>query len=497
MPKVLIVDDEPMVRRLLVEVLRDGDFEPFEADCVEAARAAFGRCLPDVVLVDKNLPDGSGLELIRELKANDPHVQAILITAYATLESAIEAIEVGAFDYVVKPFEHLPGLLLKVRNAADKSRLLRLEGQLRHMQKMEALGRLAGGVAHDFNNLLCVVLNCTTEALADVTAGETGPHTAEALDDILRAVDSATRLTRQLLAFSRRPAGKVELLDVNEVVREMRSMLSRLLGSDIELLLALDAGAGRVRMSRTHLEQVLANLVVNARDAIARRGTLTIETMALDEKLGLTVRDTGSGMPPEVSARIFEPFFTTKAVGQGTGLGLAMVRTIVDEAGGEISVESQLGIGTSFCISLPCVDEVPLAASEPSAEPLPQSRGQRVLIVEDDDALREVLERMFLRAGYLVTTARDGEDALERFAARGGAFDLLITDMEMPHRSGSELAALLSREQPALKTVYISGHADHAPIEAAGALVTPVLAKPFGERELGVMIRRVLDAAAA
>ncbi len=490
--KVLIVDDEPVVRRLLREILDDADFELFEAGSVGEGRGLAAQCLPDVVLVDKNLPDGSGLELIRALKSDQPGLEAILITGYASIDSAIAAIAVGAFDYLVKPFPDLQTVLLKVRSAADKTRLARLEAQHRHAQKMEALGRLAGGVAHDFNNLLCIVMVCAGEALRDIKEGTIGPETTQALTDVLGSVDSATRLTRQLLAFSRRPSGKLELLDLNRVIEELRSMLSRVIGPEVELKLSLDPAVSVVRMSRTHLEQVLANLVVNARDAIDSHGTLTIGTAANAGEVVITVRDTGSGMVPDVAARIFEPFFTTKAVGRGTGLGLAMVRTIVEESGGNIAVESTPGVGTCFFIKLPAT-----TASAGTSDPLeprvtvPMSRGERVLIVEDDDCLRDVLTRVFQRTGYDVTAARDGDAALDCFASAGGAYDLLVTDMVMPRRSGGELAELLSRQRPALKTVFISGNAEH--IDASdGQHNHPFLAKPFSEHELGTVVRQLL-----
>lgn len=487
MHKVLIVDDEPLVRRLMRELFEDSGCELIEAANAAAGRAEAARTVPDVVLVDKNLPDGSGLDLIRALKADDPTLEIILITGYATLDSAIAAIEVGAFDYLVKPFPELQTVLLKVRSAADKTRLARLEAQHRHAQKMEALGRLAGGVAHDFNNMLSVMLACTHEALLDLKTNATGPHTEQALEDILVAVDSATRLTRQLLAFARRPVGRREALDVNGLITELRSMLVRVLGAEIELELALDPAIGAVMMARTHFEQLLTNLVVNARDAIDRRGTVTIATEVKDGQVVIAVRDTGGGMTPDVVARIFEPFFTTKAAGRGTGLGLAMVSAIVEEAGGTIRVDSQVGSGTTFRMTLPAVvrEAVAPRANDASAT-LPRARGERVLIVEDDEQLRDVLARMFQRTGYRVAVARDGQDAMQRFAEANGQIDLLVTDVVMPKRSGDELAALLMRERPSLKTLYISGHMDH--VEGGGE----VLVKPFGERELAGAVRGLL-----
>jgi len=494
--KVLIVDDEPMVRRLLREVLSGGEFEIVEAADVESAERAAALSSPEVALVDKNLPDGSGLDLIRSLKNSHPGLQAILITAYPSMESAIEATRVGAFDYLVKPFEQLHGLPLKVTNAAEKARLHRLEAQMRHAQKMEALGLLAGGVAHDFNNLLCVILNCGTETLDDVVAGTTNSGTVDALRDILHAVDNATRLTRQLLSFSRHTSAEADILPLDLVISETETLLRRVLGEELQLVLTLDAGLSHVKVARSHLEQVLINLVINARDAMPPNGIIRIETHSMPGSVSLTIADTGCGMAPEVSARIFEPFFTTKD-SRGTGLGLAMVRSIVLEAGGKIAVQSVVGQGTLFSIVLPRAEA---ALAKPGRGPvtLPAGRGDSVLIVEDDEAVLEVVERMFARAGYRVTAARSAAEAILQFELLGGAVDLLVTDVVMPQLSGPDLSNRLRALQPSLKTVFLSGHVDtmleqHGVDGASQALVL----KPFGEHELARVVARVRGGLAA
>jgi len=494
--KILIVDDEPMMRRLLREVLSGPAFELFEAPDVASAEHLAAATLPDVALVDKNLPDGSGLDLIRTLKARYPGLQAILITAFPSMESAIEAVAVGAFDYLIKPFEQLHGLPLKVSNAAEKSRLHRLEAQMRHAQKMEALGLLAGGVAHDFNNLLCVILNCGTETLEDVIAGKTGPGTVSALRDILLAVDNATRLTRQLLSFSRHASADADILPLDLVISETEMLLRRVLGEELQLVLTLDAGLSHVKVARSHLEQVLINLVINARDAMPPNGIIRIETRTMPGSVSLTVTDTGCGMPAEVTARIFEPFFTTKD-SHGTGLGLAMVRSIILEAGGKIGVESVVGKGTVFSIVLPRT-EAPLAHPRRSPATLPHGRGDSVLVVEDDEAVLQVVERMFARAGYRVTSARSAAEAILQFELLGGVVDLLVTDVVMPQLSGRELSDRLRLLQPSLKTVFLSGHVDtmlqlHGIDGANQALVL----KPFSEHELARVVDRVRNGLAA
>jgi signal transduction histidine kinase len=366
---VLIVDDEPVVRRLLEELLVGDGFRVVTAEDLADARGILERAETtfDVALIDKNLPDGSGLDLARDLKRAHPNTEIILMTGYASLESAIAAIEVGAFDYLVKPFPELQGLLLKVRNAAEQARLHRLEAQIIHAQKLEALGTLAGGVAHDFNNLLAIVSSCATEALRTITAGRVDGETTSALNDILDATRCATDLTRQLLAFSRQTAGPAEPVDVNDVIDQMLTLLRRVVGKRIRIHVECDRTAGAIRIPRSHLEQILVNLLVNARDAIDLRGEITIRTAMRGDSVELSVTDSGSGMPPEVVARIFEPFYTTKGVGRGTGMGLSVVARVVKQAHGRIDVESTVGRGTTFRITFPVATAVEILDVRASA----------------------------------------------------------------------------------------------------------------------------------
>jgi PAS domain S-box-containing protein len=390
----------------------------------------------------------------------------------------------------------------------DASERKRLEAQLRQAQKMEAVGRLAGGVAHDFNNLLAVIMGHGDLAQSALRPGD--PLAAH-IHAIRRASERAAALTRQLLAFSRRQLLQPKIIDVGELVRNMASMLRRLIGEDVELTLHVEPGAGLVEADPGQVEQVLMNLAVNARDAMPGGGRLTLETgfAALDESfvarrpgaspgphVRLTVRDTGCGMTPEVLAHLFEPFFTTKEAGQGTGLGLSTVYGIVKQHRGYIDVESEPGRGSAFSIYLPRVEGVPAApAAATGQEPRPGGR-ETVLLVEDEDVLRELVAHVLADRGYAVRTARDGVEALALVAEQDLAPDLAVTDVIMPRLSGAELVARLRARRPGLPVLYISGytadvlrgHTDLGPDDA-------FLAKPFTPDALLRKVREVLDGA--
>ncbi len=385
-----------------------------------------------------------------------------------------------------------------------------LEEQFRQAQKMEAVGRLAAGVAHDFNNLLTVIHGYTDMALLGL--GEGHPIRGE-LAQVQNAADRASDLTRQLLAFSRQQALEPKLVDVNGVAQNMEKMLGRLLGENIRLDVELCPELGCVYADCGQLEQVIMNLVVNAKDAMPTGGTLTLETanVDLDEgyvrshpgaRLGryvrLAVRDTGTGMDEKTRARIFEPFFTTKELGKGTGLGLATVYGIVKQSGGYIGVESELGKGTSFELHLPFVSCV-----EPCAESDPQAAGvlqgsETILLIEDDESLRSLGSDFLLQHGYEVLSAGSGADALRILEQQPGAIHLLVTDVGLPGMSGAELAQRARRLRPETRVMFVSGYTADTLLEhGITALDAPVLSKPFTREGLVRRVRQILDAAPA
>jgi two-component system cell cycle sensor histidine kinase/response regulator CckA len=379
-----------------------------------------------------------------------------------------------------------------------------LEEQYHHAQKMEAVGRLAGGVAHDFNNLLTAILGYCELLLEDLPAND---RSRADIGEIHKAGLSAAGLTRQLLAFSRKQIIEPTLLDLNTVVREMRAMLGRLIGEDVRIVLAL-RDAALVMADRGQVEQIVMNLAVNARDAMPRGGILTIETanVELDENypnthfavapgsyVVLTVTDTGTGITPEVQARLFEPFFTTKDPGKGTGLGLATVHGIVTRSGGSVNVYSEMGKGTSFKVYFPRATDADMVVEVPPLAVRPHSGAETVLLVEDAEGLRELTKRLLERQGYAVLVAANADEAVRLFE-QNPSIALLLTDVVMPGVSGPELTRRLAEQRPELRVVYMSGYTEEAIVHHG--VLNPGIAflhKPFTSEALGRKIREALD----
>jgi PAS domain S-box-containing protein len=364
-----------------------------------------------------------------------------------------------------------------------------LEEQLRQSQKMEAVGRLAGGVAHDFNNLLTVI-TLSSHMLLDLL--KPGPE-AEQVKDIADAAERASALTRQLLTFGRKDVLAPKVLDINAAVRDAENMLRRLIGEDILLIVELDDEAWPVTIDPGHMSQVLMNLSLNARDAMPRGGTLVIRTVNVDTHVCLCVSDTGVGMPADVVARVFEPFFTSKGVGKGTGLGLAVVHGIVEQIGGRIDVESEPGRGTTFSVYLPASG---LAEPSPveSAEPALRAGHESILLVEDEASLRHLAARALRARGFTVLLAADGAEALRVLEAHPEPLDMLVTDVVMPNMDGRELADRLRARMPGLKVLFLSGYMDDALLRRGvfDAHET-LLQKPFTPSSLAQRVCEVLD----
>ncbi|MFQ5742021.1 MAG: PAS domain S-box protein [Acidobacteriota bacterium] len=380
------------------------------------------------------------------------------------------------------------------------------EEQLRHAQKMDAVGRLAGGVAHDFNNLLTGISGYTQLLLNDV---EEGSSTERDLGEILRCASRASDLTRQLLAFSRKQPLQVAVINLNDMLENTSKMLERLLGEDIELEFLSDPDLGNVEADPGQIEQVLVNLAVNARDAMSSGGKLTIETsnVVLDSDYALlhaeaevgphvmlAVTDTGCGMDQETQQRIFEPFFTTKDKDKGTGLGLATVYGIVKQHGGNVWVYTEPGKGTTFKVYLPRVESDARAlAAEEKRRPLPRG-SETILVVEDEQSVRAVVERALEAQGYKVLTAQHPQEAEQTFTEHAGEIALLVTDVVMPGADGQALYRRLSTQEPSLKILYMSGYTDRAILRHGGLDPSmPFIQKPFGPREIVRKVHEVLN----
>jgi PAS domain S-box-containing protein len=403
------------------------------------------------------------------------------------------------------------GVVIIARDIRDRKRaeeaLHRSEAQLRQAQKMEAVGRLAGGVAHDFNNLLTVI-NGQARLLLEEPAAPA--ELQRGLEEVVSAGNRAAELTRQLLAFSRRQVLQPKRVDLNAVISETERMLRRLIGEDVELVVSLDAGLDPVMADAGQMAPVLMNLAVNARDAMPHGGRLRLESRNVrleapvagsagrlepGDYVRLSVRDTGTGIAPDHLSRIFEPFFTTKGVGKGTGLGLSTVYGIVRQSGGVMRVESEVGRGTCFEIYLARAGAPEEAADAAPAAP-PSARGsETVLLVEDDRSVRALARQVLRRRGYRVVEAENGRHALEVATAHPGPVDLLLSDVVMPELGGPQLAERLCAARPGLRVLFTSGYTDDA-IGHSGALRrgVPLLEKPFTPAELASRVREVLDA---
>jgi PAS domain S-box-containing protein len=371
-----------------------------------------------------------------------------------------------------------------------------LQAQFLEAQKMEVVGRLAGGIAHDFNNLLTIINGECELALDEVDAGD--PHRV-VYQRVRDAGERATRLTRQLLSFSRRHHVAPTVFPVAAQVAQFAPMLRRLMGEDISLTVTVPAAGAidLVSMDKAHFEQILLNLVVNARDAMPTGGAITIGTDAppTSDVVTLVVSDTGAGIPPEVLPRLFEAFFTTKPSGKGTGLGLATVQSIVTEAGGTVTVESEVGVGTTFTISLPRSSD---AASAADAATLVAAGGhETIVLVEDERQVRDLAARMLRANGYAVIPMESSRAALDWFAQSDRPVQLLVTDIVMPEITGPELATALSRARPALPVLYMTGYSDERVGTPTAISEGNLVQKPFSGATLALAVRRVLDHAGA
>ena len=442
-----------------------------------------------------------------------------IVAVIAAFAIAIAGSGIGPFSAFTVEFKQvllfsflalasLSGLLLAAimaeREDALNKRLL-LEEQLRHSQKMEAVGRLAGGIAHDFNNLLTAIIGYTEIVLTSLDPKDSRRADAE---EIGRAAMRAADLTRQMLAFSRRQVLQLKIIDLNTALNKVEPMLRRVIGEDIVMTVTGKATNAFVRVDPGQVEQVVMNLVVNARDAMPHGGRLTVETVdatlddaamsdSPDARQGayvvLSVSDTGTGMAPEVRARIFEPYFTTKDVGKGTGLGLSTAYGIVRQSEGHIQVASEPGLGTTFRIYLPRAEAPQPSSVEAGGEKMPEGT-EHILLVEDDTSVRRLSKELLSRLGYSVTEAASGRAGLALGSDESRHFDLALCDVILGDMSGPAVAEALSALRPSIRVLYMSGYTDEA-IVRTGVLDEgkPFLQKPFTPMQLARKIRELLD----
>lgn len=490
--------------------------DPFDAELIQRRLAADGLdCLiervdtesgflkalengaVDVVLADFSLPGCDGLDALRLAKQVAPDVPFLIVSGVIGEEAAVDSLRSGAIDYILK--DRLSRLAPAVRRALEEVGLRRdrqsLGDQLTRAQKLEVFGELAGGVAHDYNNILTIIMANSSLLLASL--GE-GTRLHKHASQIEYACTQAATLTRQLLVFTRERGRNAAVLDLNSVVKNAESMLLRLLPENVELAVSLGVGQFRAMADRGDIEQVLINLVLNARDAIRSHGMIRIETGTLKKRgrdfVFFNVQDNGHGMTPKVKARLFEPFFTTKPEGSGTGLGLATCRRLVQSMHGSIAVESNTRRGTRFQILLPAADGrgVDIENAPASGQMLPGS--EKILIAEDNHMLRDMMATQLKSLGYDVLQASNGMEGLDVFAEhKANPPVLVIADVALPLLGGREMARLMQRSSPGLRILHTSGHGDET-IAAFGFHQPPgeVLRKPFTIADLTRRIREIL-----
>jgi two-component system cell cycle sensor histidine kinase/response regulator CckA len=512
MAKILIADDDLTNRQLLVKLLGYADHHLLEASNGAEAMEIVRTHRPDLVISDIRMADMDGFEFVRQLRLEPAvtHTSVMSCTAiYHTDDKNQLARACGVLHILEKPVR--PDVVLRAVNEVlglpPSSPAVLTNGRAQQAQKLEALGRLAGGVAHDFNNLLTVISGCSDLLLRGVC--REGPARS-LVEEIKKAGERAADLTRQLLAFSRKQVLAPVVLNLNSLVSDTEKMLRRLLGEDIDLATTLDPALQPVKADPGQVQQILLNLAVNARDAMPQGGKLTIETANayLDaaytrENLGvqpgpyvlLAVSDNGCGMDRVTMARIFEPFFTTKEPGKGTGLGLATVHGIIKQSGGHVAVYSERGHGTTFKVYLPPAEEAGSApAPQPSSLEAPRGK-ETVLLVEDEESVRLLTHRVLQRQGYTVLVACCGEEALTISQQYQQPIHLLVTDVVMPKMSGPQLASQLKRLRPGIKVLCLSGYTDSAMVRH-GMLQSDrhFLPKPFSPTDLARKVRELLDA---
>jgi two-component system cell cycle sensor histidine kinase/response regulator CckA len=525
--KILIAEDERMSRRLLENTLSGWGHEVV-VTCggTEAWAALQQPDAPQLAILDWMMPDMDGLEVCRRVREAPAtkSIYIILLTAKGEVNDLVAGLTAGANDYVTKPFrrEELQArvqvgvrmLELQQALADDRAELKRAEEalleskeQLRQAQKLEAIGQLAGGIAHDFNNLLTAISGYCQLSLRQLNEDEPLHHNIE---EIQKAGERAASLTRQLLAFSRKQILQPRVLDLNFLIMDLSKMLRRLIAKNIEFITVLRPETGQINADPGQMEQVLMNLVVNARDAMPQGGKIIIETANVDLDEGfasqydtiqsgphvmLTISDTGCGMEAETQEHIFEPFFTTKEVGKGTGLGLSTVYGIVKQSGGSIWVKSEVGQGTTFKIYLP----QHLAADEAQADilkPAALLHGlETILLVEDEAVIRNLVREILQESGYKVLEASIASEALHICEQYQEPIHLMLTDVMMPQMSGHDLVVALAELRPEIPVLYMSGYTDGA-IVHHGVLDsdTPLLEKPFTPDALLRKVREILDA---
>jgi signal transduction histidine kinase len=521
--RVLLVEDSEDDATMTLHALKRSGFDVASerVQTRDDMRAALATQSWDVIVSDYSMPQFTGPEAFQTLREVGLDIPFVIVSGTVGEESAVQAMRMGVHDYLLKGNLHRlgPALERELRDCAERKARMQAEAarqraetslrtteeQLRHAQKMEAVGRLAGGIAHDFNNILSVILSYTTFAIDVLKPGD---PMRDDLETVRGAGERAADLTRQLLAFSRQQVLEPRVMDLAKIVRAIEKMLARLVGEDVSVSVMPVLDSGKIYADPGQVEQVIMNLVVNARDAMPRGGKITVEinNAELDDEYAaahpsvtagsyvmLAVTDTGVGMDRATQARIFEPFFTTKEVGKGTGLGLSTVYGIVQQSKGHIWLYSEPGQGTTFRVYFPRTDKEAVDLRTP-VPPRSLHGTETVLVVEDEDQVRAIMSSVLRRNGYTVLEAHNGLAALQLCESHGEPIDLVVTDVIMPTMGGKELAERILKLRPSLKVLFVSGYTENTIIHH-GVLERGIafLQKPITPKAFATKVREVLE----
>lgn len=508
--RVLIIEDsEPDAFLLLHKLSGEGGYDPIVEERICTLRQ-LQQALEkpwDIIISDHSMPQLSAYQALEELRARNLDIPVIIVSGTIEPRAAVAAMKAGASDYIMKDdtTRLLPAIERELREARHREEKRKAEEQLRQAQKMESVGQLAGGIAHDFNNLLTAILGSASFLAA---GPEKHPEWRDDVEEIKKAAHRAAALTKQLLAFSRRQVLQLRTFDINAEILDIEKMLRRMVGEDIQWTTSLSSDECVIKADSGQVQQVIMNLVVNARDAMPDGGKLTVATNTVHygsphqeaevvlppgDYVVLSVSDTGSGMDANVKAHIFEPFFTTKAKGRGTGLGLAVVYGIVKQSGGFIVIDSALSKGTTFRIYFPAAKGPIEPKNEGHAVKRSLTGKETILIVDDDESVRVMIRRVLRQYGYAVIEAGQGSDALKICDAHVGTLNLLLSDIVLPDINGVEVARQISTRHPEVKVVLMSGYLDRDFGNFCLDARIPFLQKPFSPDGLGRIVRDTLD----
>ncbi len=507
--KLLFVEDSEADAEFLARAIRKGgyDISYHRVDTGEALQKSLQESW-DLVISDHAMPGFSGIAALQMVRERQADVPFIFVSGTIGEDVAVDAMRVGAQDYIMKGklARLLPAIDRELREAKNRAAHKQTALRMHQLEKFEAIGKLAGGIAHDFNNVIGAIMGWAELGNDEVEAGS---RAAKYFQQIRAQSERAAGLTRQLLAYARRQTLEPRVMNLNQMIGEMTSLLQKVIGEEIEMKLALAPDLQLTRADPSQLEQVLMNLCFNARDAMPAGGQLLIETRnaELDETytqrhqyarpgryVVLSVSDTGAGMDAATMKRIFEPFFTTKEVGKGTGLGLATAYGIVKQHEGLIEVYSELGEGSVFQVHLPVSGGTVRVTADGSQEDSIRGGTETILVAEDHVGNREMVDEMLRKLGYRVILAKDGEEAVEKFCEHQREISLVLQDVVMPGMGGSEAYEKIHGMRPEVPVIFTSGYSEEsARLASLAAQGATLLQKPYGPKTLARKIREVLD----